>query len=734
MNFGMSSSQIAEEMFGRKPTTYIRSPVEGARRKRAEVQSTPEAVIGNSMLMHQALVKVVRDGGIKTKGALAKQMNYISRKGKLDVERATGIGDRDVVDDRVDVIKDWEADFARADPRTTFYTYHMIVSYPRDTDDAAARVAAEDFASTLAGGAYGDEYKYMIAHHRDTNNPHAHIILNRIGAQGRTLQINRQSISTDDLRQLHVETSRDVGINLNATSRFSRGIEERTVALGRLKAEQEGRGLSRVAQPKRRATEFPFYGASQREDIDAAVLRDAKAQNIQRYQTVANILGPMTSKNVLPVVEKIGQSINALKQGEPLKRSDQMATNDLARQTQEPRVDGVDPLPQNPKEALADVNNDIRVFFEGMREKVDKIPDEEKRSAAEATYSRALQELAPVMTEETKSRFGKYFVEDDRTQRDNSAAFQRLEATKDIRDNRTDDMARDRSQKSDRETQGQERLSKADQAVVDRFTDIGFSGKLAMERIKQGSSVDRETRQQWFERDVKTHANTNSLSEKQARSDLSAAYGDATGIYKEARKDIRNINRADISQTRTEQEAPSRFKPVDQVVDDLQTPQAATINKRTDDQERQSQSGQRQPPNNNPRDQAQSAEPFSVTGVIKEIGEKLYRADDPQSSSPYIRMTQDDGRDRDVWGIAMPDLVERYRLKEGDRATLTHIGSEKVQVKQTDPRTGEQNYVMADRRAWEASNIERTARTQAREGDRTDQRNSRDDDDRGVSR
>ena len=125
-------------------------------------------------------------------------------------------------------------------------------------------------------------------------------------------------------------------------------------------------------------------------------------------------------------------------------------------------------------------------------------------------------------------------------------------------------------------------------------------------------------------------------------------------------------------------------------------------------------------------------EGFSVTGVIKEIGEKLYRANDPQSSSPYITVTQDNGKDRDVFGVAMPDVVERYRLKEGDRATLTNIGKETVEVKQTDPATGEQRSVMAERRAWEASNIERAKRPD-REDARTDKRTDRDED-RGVSR
>ena len=734
MSFGLTSSQIAEEMFGSKPTAYIRSPVGSGDKRRVRPASTPEAVIGNAMLMHQAMIKVVRDGGIKEKGALSKQLSYISRKGKLEIERGTGDEERDQVQSQEDLIKDWEADFARADPRMTFFTYHMIVSYPRETDDAAARVASEEFAARLAGGEHGDRYKYVIAHHRDTNNPHAHILINRIGEEGRTLQINRQSISTDHLRRMHVETARSVGINLNATSRFSRGVEERSVALGRIKAEKEGRGLAQRAQPMK-AMGFPFYGAGHREDIDALVLREAKLQNIRNYQIVANSLKAIASKANLPVVDLIGHSINSLKQGKELKWSEQMATNDVIT-LQKPQGDGPGAVqekareefiaPQNPVDVLDDVNKDIRTFFEGMMAKVEKIPEEDRRSEAEGALSRALQQYQPLMDEGNRERFGRFFVEEDRTARENSPEFQRSEAVRDIRDNRTDDLAADRSTKSDREVKGQERLSQADQAVVDRFAKIGFSGDLAMDRIRNGSTVDRETRQQWFDRDVKTHANTNSLSEKQARADLKAAYGDAADIYKEARQDIRNINRADIGQTRTEQVPPARVDQTDQAKDRTQQRPVAPVTARAEDRPQNRQDERQQG-----RGPASDA-PFSVTGVIKEIGEKLYRANDPRSSSPYITVTQDNGKDRDVFGVAMPDVVERYRLKEGDRATLTNIGKETVEVKQTDPATGEQRSVMAERRAWEASNIERAKRPD-REDARTDKRTDRDED-RGVSR
>ena len=856
MTFESDSAAIAEEMFGWKPIAYMRAPVGSSDLKPFRPIATPEAVIGNAMLMHQAMVKVVRHGGIKAKGGLAKQMAYIAKKGTVEVERATGDAGPDVLGSKEAVIKDWEADFARADPRMTFYTYHLIVSYPRETDDAAACVAAQDFAARLAGGDYGDQYKYMIAHHRDTPNPHAHVIINRIGEDGRTLQINRQSISTGDLRQLHVETARDVGVNLNATSRFSRGIDRRSIAIGRVKAEQEGRGFDRALEPKKN-DEFPFYGAGHRGELDDTLLSDAKQENIRNYQTVADSLRSIAGKSNLPVVDMIGHSISALKQGKMLIRSEQMAkdenrqqqeprdkkraeaisdafqqeyksmrqegmpddiiggyelemreraqqridknpeliamslpdrrelealekdllttadfmdggpgdaklqqdrqdqfeafavkstdhavlasrawdapTNALEkpdgyltsdqreqwRDANEPRETGREPTgPQNPREVLGSINDDLRTFFEGMIDKVEKIPEEERRSEAEGALSRALQQYQPLMDEENRGRFSKFFVEEDRGDRENSAAYQRAEAVADIRDNRTEDLIESRPQNSEREAAGQTRLSKADLDVVDRFAKIGFSGDLAMDRIRQGTTVDKATRQQWFDRDVKTHANTNSLSEKQARTDLIAAYGDATGIYKDARKDIRNINRADIGLERTDPPADSRFSPAEQVADQLQQPsQNQKPNVRAEDQQ---------------QERSQGDKPFVVTGVIKEIGEKLYRENDRNSSSPYITVTQENGKDRDVWGVAMPDVVERYRLKEGDRATLTNIGQETVEVQQTDPKTGERITVMAERRAWEASNIVRATRTDRQE-DRFDKRTDRDDD-RGVSR
>ena len=53
-------------------------------------------------------------------------------------------------------------------------------------------------------------------------------------------------------------------------------------------------------------------------------------------------------------------------------------------------------------------------------------------------------------------------------------------------------------------------LKDADRQVAERFEAMGINGDLVLSRIRNGADVDRQTRENWFERDVKTLANANS--------------------------------------------------------------------------------------------------------------------------------------------------------------------------------------------------------------------------------
>lgn len=77
------------------------------------------------------------------------------------------------------------------DARAANYTYHVFLYYPKDTGREAEKQAVRCFAERLTNGAYGDRYKYVMAHHGDTGHPHTHLVISRAGASGRTLQLSR---------------------------------------------------------------------------------------------------------------------------------------------------------------------------------------------------------------------------------------------------------------------------------------------------------------------------------------------------------------------------------------------------------------------------------------------------------------------------------------------------------------------------------------------------------------
>lgn len=96
-----------------------------------------------------------------------------------------------------------------------------------------------------------------------------------------------------------------------------------------------------------------------------------------------------------------------------------------------------------------------------------------------------------------------------------------------------------------------------------------------------------------------------------------------------------------------------------------------------------------------------------VRGTIMEAGARPYMDREGGNKSPYIRLQLDNGKTQDVWGVALPDTMERNNLKVGDTITLHSPGTEEVIVKTRDEKTGKLIEKPAQRRAWEAADIQR---------------------------
>ncbi|MGB7243165.1 MAG: LPD7 domain-containing protein [Sulfitobacter sp.] len=96
-----------------------------------------------------------------------------------------------------------------------------------------------------------------------------------------------------------------------------------------------------------------------------------------------------------------------------------------------------------------------------------------------------------------------------------------------------------------------------------------------------------------------------------------------------------------------------------------------------------------------------------IEGKITDFGSARYRDRDGASSTPYVALELADGRTHKLWGVALPDMIDRHELKVGDRATIYVDGRKAVTVKSSDPKTGEEREIQTFRREWGVRDIER---------------------------
>ncbi|MEM6886984.1 MAG: relaxase/mobilization nuclease domain-containing protein [Pseudomonadota bacterium] len=722
--------------------------------QRPSASSGAAGMIANALLTNQAVVKVVRGGSVTASGRLGGQLSYITRKGTVEMERGDTGELTHGMDGLRDVQDDWAKDWAQMDARVTSYTYHVILSYPKDTDREAAKQAARSFGERLTNGEYGDRYKYVMAHHDDTGHPHTHLVISRAGALGKTLQLSRYGITPQDLRELQVETARDVGVVLTATSRFSRNLRPERESSARVHARRDGRDLRERPAPEQRSG-FPFFGIGRLRPVAPDQLQAMTDQRNADYATLGETLrshqagveqGIFTTQYP-GRAETLGRFSTAvlgaakiLLRGGVLNNEEIDMNAQVANQMDPTHASGIDG-------EMKAIGTDVRGFITGMDAKAEAMEDEEKRIQTEAAISRVLRDYEPLMDEETKTFFGKRLERDDEVEvgRDDiDPTRQRRAAERDATDpTRTQPIGQDRADprvdaNDPRSAATNAVLKDADRQVAERFEAMGINGDLVLSRIRNGADVDRQTRENWFERDVKTLANAHSLSENQARTDMKAAYTDAAEIYRDARGEIRDINRAfaegrgdDFLQEKIKtgvQDEMQRMKRQGfdraaiggrllEIEDRVQERVTGRAPDRAEGEarpgpERQSQAPDARAAGTAPRRPDLDA---GVRGQIVEAGSALFKKDEKDSMSPYVDLKVD-GRDTTfrVWGVDLPDMMQRENLDVGDTATLAHDGYKRVTVSKIDPETGAEKTIEANRRAWKATDIERASREEQR--------------------
>jgi type IV secretion system T-DNA border endonuclease VirD2 len=216
----------------------------------------------NLSYVPQSVVKRVAAGGTHSAKELRRQVEYITRDEANVASWSNQIGIERSFDERgIDgVVAEWSQSWVGAPRRG--HTDHIILSFPKGTNAETAEHVARDWGQEVFGsGFYEDRFRYVAAMHHNTEQVHAHFIVDKVGMdEGKFLSIGKFSeINYAMMRELHADIAADHGLALNATPRLSRGLVENSPRESDIQtAREEGRvphiePLSYVERTKREA-------------------------------------------------------------------------------------------------------------------------------------------------------------------------------------------------------------------------------------------------------------------------------------------------------------------------------------------------------------------------------------------------------------------------------------------------------------------------------------------------
>lgn len=99
-----------------------------------------------------------------------------------------------------------------------------------------------------------------------------------------------------------------------------------------------------------------------------------------------------------------------------------------------------------------------------------------------------------------------------------------------------------------------------------------------------------------------------------------------------------------------------------------------------------------------------------VTGVMIDAGQAKFRDTEDTKPSPYVDLRDPSGMTHRLWGVSLPDAVEKAGATIGDTITLRRNGTEQVTVPVPvmDEATGEKRFGerLAERNVWTAKVVE----------------------------
>lgn len=189
----------------------------------------------------EVMVKVLSRGAQNT-GAVRKHLDYIGRKGNLELETDEGerLQGRDAGEQ---LVEDWDLDLeadrrgvglastGQASPRLV---HKILLSMPPGTPAKRVLEAARNFAREE----FGLKHRYALTLHTDEPHPHVHLVVKAVSEQGVRLNIRKATLR--EWRREFARHLRDQRVAANATERAVRGSTKSPKLDGIHRAEQRG--------------------------------------------------------------------------------------------------------------------------------------------------------------------------------------------------------------------------------------------------------------------------------------------------------------------------------------------------------------------------------------------------------------------------------------------------------------------------------------------------------------
>ncbi len=173
----------------------------------------------------EVMVKVLSHGA-NDQGAVRRHLDYIGRKGEVDLEgddgaihRGQGVGRSLVEDWDLELEEprrraDLSATSGRPGPRPV---HKLIFSMPPGTPPDKVLLATRNFMREE----FALQHRYVLALHTDEPHPHVHVVLKAVSEQGDRLNIRKATLR--EWREGFARHLRALGVEANATPRQVRG-------------------------------------------------------------------------------------------------------------------------------------------------------------------------------------------------------------------------------------------------------------------------------------------------------------------------------------------------------------------------------------------------------------------------------------------------------------------------------------------------------------------------------